>query len=132
VGRSSRIPTISGGTETVSAGGIVTGETEFVGTGGTLSVAGTEGIGLTVGGFAATDVIDLANFAASGATLSFVQAPAAARGTLTITDGALTATITLFGIYVATGFELSAAGAGTAITYSSATAAHTDLAASHI
>jgi len=39
--------------------------------------------------------------------------------------------MTLFGQYVATGFKLSADGAGTAITYTSATAAHTDLAANH-
>ena len=62
------------------------------------------------------------------AKLSFVENKAKTIGTLTITDGALKAAVTLFGNYVATGFKLSAAGAGTAITYTSATAAHEVLA----
>ena len=45
-------------------------------------------------------------------------------GLLTITDGTLKATITLFGQYVATGFKLTAAGTGTAISYTSATSAN--------
>jgi len=48
-----------------------------------------------------------------------------------VTDGALKATITLFGQYVAAGFHLThnAAG-GTTITYT-APAAHLELAGSH-
>ena len=76
------------------------------------------------------DKIDLAGFAAKGAKLTFVENKANTQGTLTITDGALKATIILFGQYVAAGFKLSAAGAGTAITYTSATATQV-LAGSH-
>ncbi len=48
---------------------------------------------------------------------------------MTITDGKLTAAVTLFGNYVAGGFKLASDGAaGTAVTYVSATAAHADLA----
>jgi len=51
-----------------------------------------------------------------------------AGGTLTITDGKLTAAVTLFGNYVAGGFKLASDGAaGTAVTYVSATAAHHDV-----
>jgi autotransporter passenger strand-loop-strand repeat protein len=121
---------LSGGTETVSSGGKIVGAVTYKGTGGTLSVAGKTGIVFSVSGFAKGDAIDLANFAFKGAKLSFVENKAKTRGVLTITDGALKARITLFGQYVATGFKLSAAGGGTAITYTSATA-HAELAGSH-
>jgi autotransporter passenger strand-loop-strand repeat protein len=123
---------LSGGTEIVSSGGSIGGAVSFHGTGGKLSVAGTKGIALTVSGFAGTDTVDLADFASTGAKLSFVENTAKTSGTLTITDGTLKATVTLFGQYVATGFKLGADGAGgTAITYTSATAAHTDIVAHH-
>jgi hypothetical protein len=60
----------------------------------------------------------LTRFAPKGAKLSFQENAARTRGTLTITDGALKATVLLFGQFVAQGFTLSADGAGgTAITY---------------
>jgi autotransporter passenger strand-loop-strand repeat protein len=124
---------LSGGVEAVSIGGIVSGAVTFKGTGGgTLIVSGTKGIAVSVSGFAKTDTIDLASFKfGAGEKLSFVEDKTKTKGTLTITDGALKATITLFGQYVAAGFKLSAAGAGTAITYTSAAAAHGVLAGGH-
>ncbi|HEX4504703.1 MAG TPA: AIDA repeat-containing protein [Alphaproteobacteria bacterium] len=129
-GGSATTTVLSGGTETVSSGGKIVGAVTYKGTAGTLSVGGTTKIAFSVSGFAKTDTIDLANFASKGAKLSFVENKAKTSGLLTITDGALKATVTLFGQYVATGFKLTAAGAGTAITYTSATA-HAALAGSH-
>jgi autotransporter passenger strand-loop-strand repeat protein len=122
---------LSGGTETVLSGGVVSGAVTFKGTGDTLSVAGRTPAALSISGFAKTDTIDLASFAFKGAKLSFVENNAKTSGILTITDGALKASVTLFGNHVAAGFKLSAAGAGTAITYTSATAAHGMLTVSH-
>jgi hypothetical protein len=48
-----------------------------------------------------------------------------------IKDGALKASITLFGQYVAGGFHLAASGAGTAITYAAPTSAHVEIAVGH-
>lgn len=100
----------------------------FAGTGGRLSIAGTSPIKLSISGFAKGDTLDLANFGFSKSeTLKYVQG--VKSGTLTITDGKLTAQLTLFGHYTAAGFKLASAdqGAGTAVTYISATAAHTDV-----
>jgi hypothetical protein len=90
-------------------------------------------VALTVSGFAATDTLDLASFK-FGTTEkhSFTENAAKTKGVLTITDGTLHASITLFGQYVATGFHLAKDGAGTAITYVPPTAAaQQELAAGH-
>ena len=51
------------------------------------------------------------------------------KGTLTITDGSLKATVTLFGQYVAAGFHLAKDSAGgTVITYSTPPARIAELA----
>ena len=74
----------------------------------------------------------LTAFAFGGALKhSFVENKAKTKGVLTVTDGALNASITLFGQYVA-GFHFAKDGAGTAITYSAPTSTHSaDLAPSH-
>jgi hypothetical protein len=99
-----------------------------------LSLAATSGIAIAVSGFAAGDTLDLAAFGFSGAeSIAFVENPANTQGTLAITDGALKATVTLFGQYTAAGFHLAPDdAAGTAITYgTSASSAHTEIAAPH-
>jgi hypothetical protein len=100
-----------------------------VGTGGKLTSAAKSPVKLSISGFAKGDTLDLANFGfAKNETLKFVEASNHQSGTLTITDGKLKAAITLFGNYVAGGFKLTSDGAaGTAVTYVSATAAHTDM-----
>jgi autotransporter passenger strand-loop-strand repeat protein len=121
---------IAGGTLTISSGGSVAGVETFAGTGGKLSIAGTSPVKLSISGFAKGDTLDLANFGfAKSETLKFTEAANHKSGTLTVTDGKLTAAVTLFGNYVAGGFKLASAdgGAGTAVTYISATAAHTDV-----
>jgi autotransporter passenger strand-loop-strand repeat protein len=119
---------IAGGTLTVSSGAHISGTETFAGTGGKLSIAGTTGIAPSISGFAKGDTLDFASFGFKKTeTLKFTEAASHKSGTLTITDGALKATVTLFGQYVAGGFKLASDGAGTAVTYVSATAAHHDV-----
>jgi hypothetical protein len=119
--------------EIVSSGGTITGSVTFAGAGGKLSVAASTAA-LTFSGFKAGDKLDLARFKFTAAEkLSFVENKSKTKGTLTITSGKLTATVTLFGQYVAGGFYLASDGAtGTTVTYSSAGAtANPDLAIAH-
>jgi hypothetical protein len=61
--------------------------------------------------------------------LSFVENAAKTQGTLTITDGTLHASVTLFGQYAAAGFHFASDGVvGTVITYAPPPAAHLELA----
>ena len=123
---------LSGGGETVAAGGTIGGAVTFAGTGGALSVGGDVVSGLTISGFVKGDTLDLTDIAVKGASLSFVENKAGTSGTLTITNAKEKATVTLFGQYVAAGFKLGNDGhGGAAVTYTSATAAHADLAVVH-
>ncbi len=59
-------------------------------------------------------------------------AGAGAKDILTITDGALSAQLSLFGQYVAAGFSLSADGdGGTLVTYNAPASPHLEIAAKH-
>jgi hypothetical protein len=88
--------------------------------------------GVTVSGFVKGDTLDLTDIAFKGASLTFVENKAGTSGTLTIINGKDKATVTLFGQYVAAGFALGGDGhGGTAVTYTSATAAHAELAVVH-
>jgi len=124
---------LRGGTEIVSSGGNV-GSIKFSG-GGELKLVGSATASATLSGFNAKARLDLASYRfGTGPKLSFTENAGKTQGTLTITDGALTATLTLFGNYVAAGFHLANDGAGgTAVTYSAGgAAAHPDLAAGHV
>ena len=58
-------------------------------------------------------VLDLRSFVhKAGETLTFTENAAKTEGILKIKDGALTATVALFGQYAAAGFRLAADGAG--------------------
>ncbi len=120
---------IAGGAFNVLSGGQLIGTETFSGTGGVLAVGNTAGVALSISGFAQRDELQLTNFAFQKTeTLKFVEAGNNKSGTLTITDGALKATITLFGQYLAGGFELASnQGVGTTLTYVSSTAAHADV-----
>jgi autotransporter passenger strand-loop-strand repeat protein len=109
--------TLAGGTETVLSGGSI-GAVTFRDD-GTLTMSGTADIHPTIKGFASSDALDLASFAhKAGEKLSFAENAAKTGGVLTITDGTLTAAVTLFGQYAAAGFHIGGDGhGGTAITY---------------
>jgi hypothetical protein len=108
----------------VSAGGKVVG-TVTMSSACDLSVAAVTAVALSISGFAKGDTLRLAGFAAGpNETLAFVENAAKTSGTLRVTDGTKKATVTLFGQYVAAGFDVISDGAvGSVVTYSSATAA---------
>jgi hypothetical protein len=116
-----------GAAEIVSAGGTTSGAITFLHSSVapaaadaiTLTDGNTSGIALPIAGFANVDKLDLSAFEFSGAeTLSVFQDSGDTFSQLTITDGALHATVTLFGQYAAAGFNLASDGVnGTAITY---------------
>lgn len=120
---------LSYGTLTVSSGGFVSGGLTL--SGGTASIYGTVSAGqsvvfsgkggdlalypgdlatfhATIGGFSTKDEFDLGGFAyGAGETEVFKENGADTQGTLTVTDGAEVAKLTLLGNYVASDFALS-------------------------
>jgi len=64
-------------------------------------------------------------------TVSFKENAAKTQGVLTVTDGTLRASLTLFGNYVAAGFHGARTADGTLVTYEPPAALHLDLAAGH-
>ena len=87
--------------------------------GGDLALTNTSGFKASISGFAAGDTLDLTAFKFSGSpTAGFTENAGNTGGTLTITDGALHASITLLGQYMAAGFHTSQdSGSGADITY---------------
>ena len=101
--------------------------------GGTLVLNDAAEYGATIAGFGAHTEIDLTGFLFSGKPkASFTEAASKKQGVLTVTDGAQSVKVTLFGQYVAAGFHLASDGGlgGTAVTYA-APAAHIVIAAEH-
>ena len=101
--------------------------------GGMLVLNDTAEYGATIAGFGVHTAIDLAGFTFSGKPkASFTEATSKKQGVLTVTDGAQSLKITLFGQYVAAGFHLASDGGagGTVVTYA-APAAHIVIAAVH-
>jgi hypothetical protein len=124
---SSSIVVDNSGLLSVTSGWIVGGTVTFGGH-GDLTIAATKGVGLTVSGFELTDALDLSGFKFAK-TESCPSPRTRRRPVLTITDGALTAKVTLFGQYVQAGFYLAAdMGGGTVLTYVSPPASHSVLA----
>jgi autotransporter passenger strand-loop-strand repeat protein len=123
--------TLSGGQETIRSGGLIRGETTF-GAKGVLHYYGAA-LSAEFAGFAASDRFDLASFAFDKSeTLSFVENSLKTRGTLTVSDGAMKATITVFGQYVAAGFHIATDHvAGSVITYSPPTSSTQIIALKH-
>jgi hypothetical protein len=113
----------SGGTLKIEGGATLDAE-NAVGSGQTVVFDGTNAklvlddathFAAKLSGFDANDKIDLTQFGA-GTTLSFTGN--ATAGTLTVTKGALHASIALIGDYVAAGFHTSSDGhGGTLVTY---------------
>jgi hypothetical protein len=92
------------------------GEVSFAGTAGTLQLGSSTGFTGTVAGMTGQDTLDLRDISfATFKTLRFTGTKSG--GTLSVTDGAHTAKIALFGNYLASTFVASSDGhGGTAIT----------------
>jgi len=123
---------VSGGTVTVLSGASVTGgliieagsavisgtaaagqTISFTGPTGDLVLANLPGFGAKIAGMTGSgQKLDLVGFAYNGATESASWSQGAGSGTLTVTDGAQVAHLTLIGAYVTSNFTLSTDGAG--------------------
>ena len=75
--------------------------------------------GVTVKGFAtAGNTLDLTDLASGGATTSFTEDASNNFGTLTVSNGTKSASLILFGQFMASGFQTTGDGAtGTAVSY---------------
>jgi autotransporter passenger strand-loop-strand repeat protein len=125
--------TLDGAAEFVASGGVAGGTTNF-GSSAKLVIE-SKAPSLTVSKFNSSDVLDFTAFKfGRSETLSFAENARKTEGVLTLTDGPLKARITLFGNYMATGFDLSVDSiGGTALTtvHSSSSESHSNLAFSH-
>jgi autotransporter passenger strand-loop-strand repeat protein len=124
--------TIDNGEVTIAVGGNLSGRTVFKGR-GEIYEMNDSGISLSVAGFGAGDNIGLNTFGSGKAEkLSFVEDAKKTGGVLTVTDGAHSARIVMFGQYVAAGFHAVDNGGGSSlIEYSAPASAHSDLAGGH-
>jgi autotransporter passenger strand-loop-strand repeat protein len=125
--------TIAGGTLELASGSIA-GSVAFTKAGGDLRLDYSQGFQGTVAGFASphgvTEEIDLCDIAfGSTTTLSFTEAGNHLSGTLTVTDGSHTATLTLLGQYSAANFSLSSDGVGGTLIKDPAVTASASIAA---
>jgi autotransporter passenger strand-loop-strand repeat protein len=98
--------------EVVSGGSTGSDAVTFSG-GGELKLDASASFGGTVAGFQAWDFLDLADVAFGPITsVSFTEATSNQSGTLTVTDGVNTASITLLGQYMASQFTSASDGHG--------------------
>jgi len=106
--------TLNGG-EAVISGTVGAGQTiSFTASGGDLVIDSVSTFSASIGGMTdASDKIDLGGFTyGAGETVSWTEAAGNTSGTLTVTDGAKTASLTLLGSYVTSDFSLSDDGIG--------------------
>ncbi len=115
-GKATNTALLQSGTEDLEYGATAGGDVTFS-KNAELILGGTSAVSLR--GFGVTDRIDLHLFRSSGIQIaSFKENAAKTQGTLTLVDGSLELSVTLFGQYVAAGFRLTDDGAGgTTISY---------------
>ena len=104
--------TITGGGQLEFGAASATGVTFSGGAAGTLVLDASSKFTGKVSGFAAGDFIDLSDVSYSTASLTYKANAAHTDGTLTVTDGAHTAHITLVGVYTQTSFTIGHDGGG--------------------
>jgi len=103
------------GGEALIAGSVAAGQTiSFTASGGDLVLDNLAAFSANISGMATSkEKIDLGGFTfGAGETVSWVEAGGGTSGTLTVVDGAKTATLTLLGSYVTSDFSLSNDGIG--------------------
>jgi autotransporter passenger strand-loop-strand repeat protein len=104
--------TLAGGTATIS-GAVASGATVAFSGSGTLALADPAGFAGEIAGMSnSTQKIDLTGFAYASATetASWTEAGSLTSGTLTVTDGAQVAHLTILGDFVTSNFTLSTDG----------------------
>jgi hypothetical protein len=84
----------------------------FLGSTGTLQLDDAQGFTGTISGFTGADRIDLVGIMCAGASFDWQASADGTGGTLSVTDGALTAKLALLGQYVAANFSLGVDGHG--------------------
>lgn len=90
----------------------------FVGSPSRLLLTDAPSFGAKLATFGAGDRLDLRQFDPTTTTLAFKENADGTQGKLTVTDGSLSATLTLLGQFAAAGFHAAADGlGGTNITY---------------
>src|SRR5262249_59452137 len=109
--------TINGGTLEVAGGASISGPITFTSAGGILELDASQSFHGTIAGFASppgvTEEIDLRDISFGKKTkLSFHEDKNNLSGTLTVTDGTHTASLTLLGQYSANDFSLASDGHG--------------------
>ena len=101
----------------VSAGQTIT-EGYLRGFGNALVLEQAQSFAATISGFGTGDTIDATNFLLSGTSYNFVENIAGTGGTLTLTDGGLTANILMTGDYSNKSFTLAPdSGTGTLVKF---------------
>jgi hypothetical protein len=102
----------------VRSGGSIGGPpVSFTASGGTLQLDASQSFIGLIAGFASpagiTEQIDLRDISfGAGTTATFTEAANNLSGTLTVTSGAQTASLTLLGVYSTANFKLTSDGAG--------------------
>ena len=105
---------LNGGTALI-AGSVAAGQTvSFTAAGGKLVIDNPSAFSASISGMAtSSEKIDLGGFTFGvGETVSWVEAGGGTSGTLTVNDGAKTASLTLLGNYVTSNFQLADDGVG--------------------
>ncbi len=105
-------------------GAVSSGQTVgFNGGGDKLVLTAAQQFSGTLQNFGAGDQLDLRQFDPATTTVTFSEKADNSGGTLTVTNGALTAKIQLSGQYTASGFHISSDGVsgGSSVTYTGAT-----------
>ncbi len=106
--------TLNGGTLEIASGGTVAGTIGFGSAGGTVKIDQAGTLGAMISGMTPTaGTLDFADIAfGAQTTLGFTEAPGNTSGTLRVSDGTHTATITLLGQYLAGNFKKASDGPG--------------------
>ncbi|HWE74969.1 MAG TPA: hypothetical protein VG328_17545, partial [Stellaceae bacterium] len=120
--------TLSGGEFDYQSGSIAGGQIDFTAAGGTLRIDSAGTFGGVISGFGIPGGIDLSTIA-FGSSTTATWSQGTGSGTLTVTNGASTANLTLLGNYVTANFHVQTDGAtGTLVTDPPVIASNQDLA----
>jgi autotransporter passenger strand-loop-strand repeat protein len=103
--------TVSGGTEVMAAGAVGSGTFDFAGNGDLVIDQTSGSFGASISGLTNSgQILDFANIASSGASVSYSNS--GTSGTLTVTNGTNSVSVNLIGTYSAGSFKSANDGSG--------------------